>query len=72
MHGLGVRRAIKSNANDVRDWLPAHYSRNAAKYRWFREHFGSEDFVVVSWPGCTLDDQRLDRMAERLRRARAS
>ena len=21
----GVQRAIRSNANDVRDWLPAHY-----------------------------------------------
>lgn len=61
-----VRTAIRSNANDLRDWLPAHYSQTQ-QYRWFREHFGSEDFIVVSWPGCTLYDQRLDHMAERLR-----
>ena len=55
---LGVTRAIRSNANDVRDWLPAHYAETR-DYRQFQEHFGSEDFVVVSWPGCTLEDERL-------------
>ena len=63
---LGVRTAIRSNANDVRDWLPAHYAETQ-QYRWFNEQFGSEDFVVASWPGCTLADQRLDKFAERLR-----
>jgi predicted RND superfamily exporter protein len=61
-----VRRAVRSNANDLRDWLPAHYEQTQ-QYRWFREHFGSEDFIVVSWPGCTLYDERLDQMAARLR-----
>jgi uncharacterized protein len=64
--GLGVREAIRSNANDVRDWLPKHYAETR-DYRWFQENFGNEDFVVVSWPGCTLDDARLGRLAERLR-----
>ena len=63
---LGARTAIRSNANDVRDWLPAHYAETQ-QYRWFNEQFGSEDFVVVSWPGCTLADERLDKLAERLR-----
>jgi predicted RND superfamily exporter protein len=64
--GLAVRRAIQSNANDVRDWLPAHYEETS-NYRWFRQHFGSEDFVVVSWPGCTLTDPRLLTYAAALR-----
>jgi predicted RND superfamily exporter protein len=64
--GLGVRQAIRSNANDVRDWLPGQYTETR-DYRWFQQHFGNEDFVVVSWPGCTLDDERLVRLAERLR-----
>jgi predicted RND superfamily exporter protein len=63
---LGVRTAIRSNANDVRDWLPAHYEETR-QYEWFHRHFGSEEFVIVSWPGCTLEDVRLDRLAERLR-----
>ncbi len=64
--GLGARQAIRSNANDFRDWVPAHYPESR-DYRWFRQHFGNEDFVVVSWPGCTLDDERLAKLAQRLR-----
>jgi predicted RND superfamily exporter protein len=60
--GIGARQAVKSNANDVRDWLPAHYPETQ-QFRWFSLHFGSEDFVLVSWPGCTLDDERLDQYA---------
>ena len=60
--GIGARQAVKSNANDVRDWLPAHYAETT-QFRWFTEHFGSEDFVLVSWTGCTLDDERLDQYA---------
>ena len=66
MVGLGVVRAIRSNANDVRDWLPGHYEETR-DYQWFRQHFGNEDFVVVSWPGCRLDDETLARFAGRLR-----
>src|SRR5204863_5367467 len=64
--GLGVRQAIRSNANDVRDWVPSHYIETR-DYRWFRQHFGNEDFVVVSWPGCKIGDPQLDQFATRLR-----
>ncbi|HEY2410693.1 MAG TPA: MMPL family transporter [Pirellulaceae bacterium] len=64
--GFGVVRAIRSNANDVRDWVPGHYAETR-DYRWFRQHFGNEDFVVVSWPGCTLGDPQLAQFAIRLR-----
>lgn len=64
--GLGVVQAIRSNANDLRDWLPAHYDETR-DYQWFRQHFGNEDFVVVSWPGCHLNDETLARFATRLR-----
>jgi predicted RND superfamily exporter protein len=58
----GVHRAILSNANDVRDWLPDEYSETQA-YRWFTQQFGAQDFIVASWPGCTLTDERLDEFA---------
>jgi predicted RND superfamily exporter protein len=64
--GFGVVRAIRSNANDVRDWVPGHYPETR-DYRWFRQHFGNEDFVVVSWQGCTLGDPQLAQFAIRLR-----
>jgi predicted RND superfamily exporter protein len=58
----GVYRAIRGNSNDVRDWLPRQYIETK-QYRWFLEHFAANDFIVASWPGCTLDDERLDRLA---------
>lgn len=63
---LLVVQAIRSNANDVRDWVPTHYAETQ-DYQWFRRYFGGEDFVIVSWPGCTLDDPQLAQLAERLR-----
>ena len=58
----GVHEAIRSNSNDVRDWLPADYPETQ-QYRWFTKHFGVQDFIVASWPGCTLDDGRLEQFA---------
>jgi predicted RND superfamily exporter protein len=61
----GVYRAILSNSNDVRDWLPADYPETQ-QYRWFTRHFGSQDFILASWTGCTLDDERLDEFVRQL------
>ena len=63
--GWGVQRAILSNSNDVRDWLPAEYPETQ-QYSWFTEHFGVQDFIVASWPGCTLTDERLDQFVRGL------
>ena len=65
---FGAKLALESNVNDIKDWLPAHYGETA-EYRWFQRHFGNDEFVVISWEGCTLDDSRLDRLAEKLRGA---
>ena len=62
---LGVFAAIRSNVNDVRDWLPAHFAETG-QYREFRERFGNDEFVVVSWPGCNLDDPRLEQLSANL------
>lgn len=63
--GYGDLAAIRSNINDVRDWLPSHFPETK-QYAWFREQFGSEEFVVVSWPGCDLDDPRLEQLSAKL------
>ena len=34
---------------------------------WFTTHFGSQNAVMISWPGATLDDPRLDRFAAAVR-----
>ncbi|MEX0819028.1 MAG: MMPL family transporter [Pirellulaceae bacterium] len=59
---LGSHRALRDGNNDVRQWLPRGFAETQ-QYDWFLEHFGSEEIAVVSWPGCTLDDPRLDRLA---------
>ena len=62
---IGAFRALKSNKNDVAQWLPAQYDETAT-FKWFRQHFAGEQFILVSWDGCTLDDQRLRMMAAKL------
>ncbi|HVX10311.1 MAG TPA: MMPL family transporter [Pirellulales bacterium] len=50
----GAFRALKSNKNDVAQWLPAQYEETTT-FKWFRRHFAGEQFILVSWDGCTLD-----------------
>ncbi len=60
------KRAIESNANDVRQWLPAGFDA-AEHYEWFLKHFMTDEMIVVSWQGCTFDDPRLKSLAEKLK-----
>jgi predicted RND superfamily exporter protein len=72
----GAHRAIRSNTNKVVDWLPKSF-QETQELRWFRKHFVADQFVVISWPGCTLgdkpdapnarqDDPRIERLAKLL------
>jgi len=61
----GTRRALRSNRNDVKNWLPDGF-QETEDHHWFQAHFPHEQFVLVSWDGCTLDDQRLKLLAEKL------
>ncbi|MEX2092773.1 MAG: hypothetical protein WD971_08860, partial [Pirellulales bacterium] len=72
----GAQKAIKSNANKVQDWLPKNF-RETTELRWFRQHFVADQFVLISWDGCTLgdnpelpdakpDDPRIERLAKYL------
>ena len=53
--GQGTNWTIKSNSNNVADWLPDDYDETK-QYQWFLEHFPFERFVIVSWEGATMDD----------------
>ncbi len=61
----GARKAVQSNRNDVSQWLPAEYPETQV-YQRFREKFENEEFVLASWEGCTLDDPRLELLAQKL------
>lgn len=63
---FGVQRAMRGGDNDVRQWLPADF-QETKDYDQFLATFGSEEMAVVSWPGATLDDERLDHVADGLR-----
>jgi predicted RND superfamily exporter protein len=55
----GARMAVRGMRNDVKDWLPDRFEETKELAK-FRELFGGEGFVAVSWDGCTgkSDDSR--------------
>jgi uncharacterized protein len=71
--GWGALKAIKGNRNDVSDWLPKNYPETI-ELRWFRKHFVADQFVIISWDGCTLgddpsgaqDDERIAKLSKAL------
>jgi predicted RND superfamily exporter protein len=62
---VGAIKAKSNNRNDVKGWLPAEYPETQT-YRFFRQNFQGEEFVLVSWDGCTMTDPRLELLARKL------
>ena len=62
---VGTRRSLMSNSNDVKSWLPTQYEETTT-FKWYRQRFESDMFVLVSWEGCTLDSPALELMARKL------
>ncbi len=62
---LGTRRTFESNSNAVEDWLPEQY-QETQDYHWFQKYFPFESFIVASWEGCTVDDDRIELFAQKL------
>jgi predicted RND superfamily exporter protein len=74
--GIGTIKAVRSNNNQVEDWLPASF-HETRQLGWFRDHFAADQFVIISWPGCRLgdpegtgedaqDDPRIEKLADAL------
>lgn len=59
----GARRAMLSNRNDVKEWLPENF-QETKDLQWFQKHFPGEEFVLASWEGCTLDDPRVEQLIQ--------
>jgi predicted RND superfamily exporter protein len=51
--------------NDVVSWLPSG-DREARILAWAKSHFPSNDRILVTWDGSTLDDPRSARMVQAL------
>jgi predicted RND superfamily exporter protein len=63
----GSNQALRNNSNKVKDWLPASFEETT-HLNWFVDEFGGDDFVMVSWEGCTVDDPRAGQYAAELRK----
>lgn len=62
----GARMSFSTMKNDVKDWLPDRFEETK-DLEWFRDNFLGEQFVLVTWPGCTSEDQRFQLFTHKLR-----
>jgi predicted RND superfamily exporter protein len=62
---VGAIKAKGNNRNDVKGWLPLEYPETQT-YRFFRQNFQGEEFILISWDGCTMADPRLELLANKL------
>lgn len=54
-------RSWLSNSNSVEDWIPADEQLSR-----FVSLFGSDELLMISWEGCTLEDTRIAEYAREL------
>ena len=56
---------VRLDNDDIIRWLP---DKSAARedYDFFRENFLTDEYVVVSWDECTIDDPRLANLVQRI------
>ncbi|MCA9039936.1 MAG: MMPL family transporter [Planctomycetaceae bacterium] len=64
--GYGAYRAMETNSNSPLDWVPNHFPARQ-HYDSFADQFGSGDILIISWPGCTLDQPLIDLFVNALR-----
>lgn len=56
---------LKFGTAFVEAWLPGD-DEAKTKYREFRDDFGDDQFLIVSWPDCKRHDPRLEAFSRRL------
>ena len=62
---MGTKQTLLSNSNSVVDWLPPGYNETR-DYQWYLDLFPFESYVVVSWEGCEIGDDRIELFAQKL------
>lgn len=62
---LGAKGAWDSIRNRVEDWLPETFEETQ-RMIWYYKRFGTDELLMISWPGCTLEDERAQRFREGL------
>ncbi len=66
----GALKSLQTNANSPLDWVDHDFGPRRL-YDRFSSRFGSADVVVMSWPGCRVDEPSLDTFVRALREAPA-
>ena len=61
----GARMSMQRMTNRVKDWLPSDFAETS-ELDWFGRHFMGEQFVIVTWPGCSEDDPRYQKLVDRI------
>ncbi|MEM9586897.1 MAG: MMPL family transporter [Planctomycetota bacterium] len=61
----GAGRSLEGMYNLPVLWVPANDPSRRAFFR-FVDEFDAHDVILVSWHGCTIDDDRLDQFGELL------
>ncbi|UUO09138.1 MMPL family transporter [Blastopirellula sp. J2-11] len=61
----GAKGAWDSIKNRVEDWLPETFEETQ-RLIWFYQQFGTDELLMISWEGCTLDDPRLNQYKTQL------
>ena len=61
----GAVKSLKVYRSDVWQWLPKGFEE-AKVYNSFKERFGVDEMVVVSWEGCRIDQPQLRQLQEAL------
>ncbi|MEI6526381.1 MAG: hypothetical protein WCP62_10160, partial [Planctomycetota bacterium] len=54
---------IKIGSASAHAWLPEGRIERS-RYEWFTKHFGSDQYLVVSWEGSSLADSRLRSLSQ--------
>ncbi|MEQ8787766.1 MAG: MMPL family transporter [Pirellulaceae bacterium] len=68
--GYASLQVLRNSSNDREQWLPESF-KSRQDYRTFVKRFGSQEAIIASWEGCTVDDPRLDLFAEGVQAASA-
>lgn len=60
-----TQRSLDSMLNEPLDWVPSTFEARRT-FQEFVEQFGAHEMVLISWPGCTVDDPRLEDLEAEL------
>jgi predicted RND superfamily exporter protein len=61
----GAIKAFQGVSNRIVDWMPEDFQATQDYYRFFGL-FGSDELLMISWDGCTLDDARIEPFRQAL------